>query len=146
MEKNQYGRKTWDVAEYARIHKARKQGTLGASKGKDKTESEKRRLQTDSVQRIVGGIGIGGLGNSDDSSFGFGDANSWFTCRLCNRRFKDTLKLSEHFSSKMHLANLKELESTNGVSAGANNKEITVENVKMHLADLKMRLNPDIEL
>jgi hypothetical protein len=41
---------------------------------------------------------------------------------------------------------LKELESTNGVSAGANNKEITVENVKMHLADLKKRLNPDIEV
>lgn len=135
QKQNQYGRKTWDVAEYARIHKARKRGKNndGEMQGDDAHTIAKRRAQKDTVQSIIGNSG---LNDGEDTRFEFGEANSWFTCRVCNRRFKDSLKLSEHFASKMHMMKLKEIGAEEDTQC---EKEITVENVRKHLEELSKR-------
>ncbi|GMM44077.1 hypothetical protein DAPK24_006520 [Pichia kluyveri] len=93
MEKNQYGRKTWDVEEYSKIRKVDKDSKVVTSR---------------SIENIL-----------NDKVFG----NEWFKCDLCNRKYKDSLKLSQHFSSKLHLNNIQQVDE----------KEITLENVKEHL-------------
>lgn len=125
---NQYGRRTWDVEEYAQRRNGREK--------RSKQAQYQGSLEKEHILRQITG---------PDSDSRFGEENSWLVCRICKRRFKDSLKLSEHLSSKMHLDRVRELEAQRGGKGGpgvegAEEKDITLENVKRHLEKLKSRM------
>lgn len=118
---NQYGRRTWNIEEYE--EKSRNKDTK-----KTKIEVTKNDLTLNGLLKQVN------TQNNNNSRFGI--ENSWFTCKLCNRRFKDSLKLTEHYSSRQHKENL----SKHGVKeTNVEFKEINLENVKLFLQMLKSR-------
>lgn len=136
--KNQYGRKTWDVDAYARIAKERREnrGHNGTKSGANVIRNLKKE---DILRQAVGGRT--GEREAVDGESQFGEDNSWFTCQVCRRRFKDSLKLSEHLSSRMHRERLKELKVETSVESGDDhNTPITLDRVKKHLAVLAQRM------
>lgn len=133
--KNQYGRKTWDVDAYARIAKERREGT-SHSQNKNGANAIKNSKKENILRQAVGGSNSGG--HAEDNSR-FGEDNSWFKCQVCRRRFKDSLKLSEHLSSRMHQDRMRELSRESEEEVGGfthRNTPITLEKVKQHLAML----------
>lgn len=76
MSTNQYGRRTWDVDEYAQRKRVK----------------EARGGFVSSVHQETGTL--------------FGSDQSWFVCEPCRRRFKDTQALAVHCSSRQHLENV----------------------------------------
>lgn len=133
--KNQYGRKTWDVDAYAKVAKERR--SRGNKRVGDRISSGSVAVSTEDILRQANAVG-----NEEY----FGEENSWFVCKLCNRRFKDSLRLSEHLSSKQHLENLakykKARQNRKEREGGGEDGEveITLENVKKHLQDLAKEL------
>lgn len=138
-DKNQYGRKTWDVEEYSKISKQRRINRYNNKNNDTNNEiliknflNKENKILSNNLNKVESDL--------------FGEENNWLVCHLCNRRFKDSLKLSEHLSSKMHLNNVKKLEqlkkeSLNEVDDNENeseNDDITLEKVKQHLYNLKM--------
>lgn len=135
--KNQYGRKTWDVDAYARIAKERREnrGYNGTKSGVSVIRNSKKE---DILRQAVGDRVSEGEGVNGESRFG--EDNSWFKCQVCRRRFKDSLKLSEHLSSRMHRERLKELKLEMPEEGGEGaNAPITLDRVKKHLAVLAER-------
>lgn len=60
--------------------------------------------------------------------------DNWFRCELCNRRFKDSVKLADHIAGAQHAANLSKFKQENPQQAP------TLESVKTHMRKLKTRL------
>lgn len=132
--KNQFGRKTWDVEEYTKIAKNR-------NKFKHKIVNNSN--NNNNNNNIINQINL--------TNTQFGEEESWFKCDICRRKFKDTLKLSEHFSSKMHIDKLKEYDDHNnndnnnsnsnsnssGISISNKSMPITLENVKKYIEKLE---------
>jgi hypothetical protein len=113
-EKNQYGRRTWDVEAYA-------------------FKNDEKRTKRENIVDNLSENGIIRQTQIDNETI-FGIENSWFTCKLCNRRFKDSLKLSEHYGSKQHIDNVSRLNK-----GKKEEMEITLDNVKSFLNGLKNR-------
>lgn len=110
--KNQYGRRVWDVEEYAK--RAGKTGEVKRGKGPVSNESILRQIDPLN-QKLV--------------------KDEWFRCDLCNRKFKDSVKLADHISGAQHAANMNKFKEEN--------PEIQpdLESVKIHLRKLKLKLD-----
>ncbi|KAG0679824.1 U4/U6.U5 snRNP associated protein [Pichia californica] len=132
-EKNQYGRKTWDVDEYARVAKERKRTGNGR---RIDDEFIKKNLNNGISNDEILAFNIRSNNNNEQQETIFGEDNSWFVCRICNRRYKDTMMLTEHLSSKQHQINLQKIKNDKDCEIKIK-KDITLENVKEHLYRLR---------
>lgn len=95
LKDRSFGRKTWDVEEYAEKAKNRRSDSkIENSKNDKKQLGDRSKL----LQQI-------GNEKDNDNNIFVGD-KAWFSCELCRRRFKDNLKLVEHLNSKEHLSKL----------------------------------------
>lgn len=111
MSKNQYGRRVWDVEEYAK--------RAGVPEEKKQLNQS---LSNDSILRQIDPL-TQKLTKDD-----------WFRCDLCNRRFKDSIKLADHISGGQHLVNLAKQKTEPLI-------EPDLESVKAHLRKLKSKLD-----
>lgn len=107
MGTNQYGRRTWDVEEYA-----------AKAQLKD-TKAEKVVLTNDQILNQI---------NSRTLT-----KSQWFNCEMCQRRFKDSLQLSDHLSSAQHLSQLEKIQPTA-------TEKVDLAVVKTHLRKLHNKL------
>lgn len=147
VQRDQYGRRTWDVEAYAReTHKRRKvddeiPNTSHVLSDNSSTSllSHRRKLIA-SLLKAVKTFNIIDP-NSGNSLYGK-DKRFGFFCPVCNLSFRDNLSLIDHFNSPQHTSKASNSTSEGGdgeyFEAGV--KKATVEQVKSMIESLVMKL------